>query len=67
MNCMRTHRCDAEIKIRVPASLKLAIEKVARRRFLAAADIQREAFREYLERQGEAGQKDAKSARRIAA
>lgn len=41
---------DEEIKIRVPAALKQALEQLARPRLMSLSQISREAMLEYLQR-----------------
>lgn len=47
---MATELLTENIKLRVPPWVKRGIKRIARDRHLKEADIQREAFRQYLER-----------------
>lgn len=47
---MSTETLDAQIKTRLPKAVKEAFEQIARDRHLDAADIYRQALREYLQR-----------------
>lgn len=49
---MATEPLTAQVKTRIPAAIKSAFEQIAEKRELKAADIYREALREYLERHG---------------
>lgn len=51
-------KLDEEIKTRVPKPMKQALQQLADERHLTPADLAREAFRQYIKRQG-AGRKKA--------
>lgn len=48
---MRVERFDESIKTRVPRAVKEAFEAEAARRHVDLADVVREAFREWIDRQ----------------
>ena len=48
---MSNTELTADIKTRVPIGWKQAFKSLAKNRFVSAANLQREAMREYLERQ----------------
>lgn len=48
---MSKEKLNSSIKTRVPTAVKKAFEKLAIERRLDAADLQREALREYLDKQ----------------